>query len=178
MANHTYYKDMFSTRSNRNTILWAVISCAIPLYYVTRTKTFSLKKFFVWILPAALLLFSVAHAMIKEGIVGGSAGFIILCVNSLLLYFLGMYFILGIFAFGSWLSQKIMKFKEIRRQEMIINFGLGLGVFLLFLSLLAMTHLFYGAIIWILFLGLGGMTRYMKAYLQEVASPIFTHLFQ
>jgi amino acid permease len=66
MANHTYYKDMLISRGNRKLVIWAVISCGIPLYYVTKAKVFSLKKFFVWILPAALLLFSVAHTMIKE----------------------------------------------------------------------------------------------------------------
>ena len=177
MANHTYYNDMLASRDNWKLIIWAVIACSIPLYYVTKAKVFSLKKFFVWILPAALLLFSVAHTMIKEGIVGGSAGFIILCINSLLLYFLWMYFILGIFAFGSRISQKIIAFKEHRWQEMIINFGIGLGIFLLFLSTLAMVHLFYGVIMWILFLGLGGMIWYMKSYLLETALPLFTNLF-
>ncbi|MEI7562705.1 MAG: hypothetical protein WCJ39_03140 [bacterium] len=77
-----------------------------------------------------------------------------MCVNTLLLYFLGMYFIVGILAFGTWISQKIIKFKEQRRQEMIINFGIGLGVFLLFLSLLAMGNIFSGGLLWILFIGL------------------------
>ena len=88
-----------------------------------------------------------------------------------------MYFILGIFAFGSRISQKIIAFKEHRWQEMIINFGIGLGIFLLFLSTLAMVHLFYGVIMWILFLGLGGMIWYMKSYLLETALPLFTNLF-
>ncbi|MEI6118697.1 MAG: hypothetical protein WCP92_05750 [bacterium] len=43
-------------------------------------------------------------------------------INTLLLYFLGMYFILGLTAFGTWISKTYIKFKETRRQEMLINF--------------------------------------------------------
>ncbi|MEI7562704.1 MAG: hypothetical protein WCJ39_03135 [bacterium] len=66
MANHTYYKDMLTSRDNRKLVIRALVASTIPLYYVTKTKVFSLKKFFVWILPAALLLFSVAHTLCKE----------------------------------------------------------------------------------------------------------------
>ena len=69
MANHTYYNDMFTTRSNWNLIFWVLVACAVPVYYLIKTTSFSLKKFFIWMLPSSLLIFSVAHTIIKEGIV-------------------------------------------------------------------------------------------------------------
>jgi hypothetical protein len=69
MVNHTYYGSMLGSWQNWKIIIWALISAAIPLRYILKNKTFSLKKFFVWILPVGLLLFSLAHTIIKEGIV-------------------------------------------------------------------------------------------------------------
>lgn len=83
---------------------------------------FSLKRFFVYILPLALIVFTTAFTLIKDNIIGGSAGFIILVLNTLILYFLGMYVIVGLTAFGTRISKKYIKFKETRRQEMLLNF--------------------------------------------------------
>lgn len=69
MANHTYYGTMLASWANWKIIIWAIIASVIPLRYILKSKTFSLKKFFIWILPAGLLLFSVALTIIKEGIV-------------------------------------------------------------------------------------------------------------
>lgn len=73
-----------------------------------------------------------------------------------------MYFILGLTALGTRISQKYIKFKEIRRQEMLINFWMGLGIFLLIIYVFSMVHLLRGVILWIIFLWLGYMVRYMK----------------
>ncbi|HCB50982.1 TPA: hypothetical protein DEP21_00010 [Patescibacteria group bacterium] len=72
-------------------------------------------------LPAGLVIFSIAHTLIKDSILG-STGFIILCINTLLLYFLGMFFVLGTLSLGTWISHKRIKFSENRRQEMFISF--------------------------------------------------------
>ncbi|MEI8091079.1 MAG: hypothetical protein WCG98_02250 [bacterium] len=68
MANHTYYSTMLASWDNWKIVIWALIATAIPLRYIIKAKAFSLKKFFIWILPAALLLFSVAHTMVKDSI--------------------------------------------------------------------------------------------------------------
>ena len=176
MANHTYYSTMLASWDNWKIVIWALIATAIPLRYIIKAKAFSLKKFFIWILPAALLLFSVAHTMVKDSIMWWPAGFLILCVNSLLLYFLGMYFILGVLSLGTRISDKWIKFRENRRQEMIINFGLGIGTLLLIVYIIAMMRIFHGSITWILFLGLGFMIWFMRKRLtnyKEIITPMF-----
>lgn len=69
MANHTYYGTMLASWANWKVIIWALIASAIPLRYILKSKTFNMKKFFVWILPLGLIVFSVALTIIKEGIV-------------------------------------------------------------------------------------------------------------
>lgn len=83
-------------------------------------------------------------------------------INSLLIYFLGIYTILGLTALGTWISKKRIAFKETRRQEMVINFGIGLGMFLLLVYIISMLTLLRGVVVWILFVGLGYMIRYMQ----------------
>ena len=122
MANHTYYQTMIASRTNRKLFIWAIAAIMIPLVYIVRGKLFSIKRFFVYIIPITLMIYSTAFVVIKNGIIGGSAGWIILMINTLLIYFLGLYAIVGFTAFGTWISKKRIKFKEIRRQEMVINF--------------------------------------------------------
>lgn len=108
------------------------------------------------------MLYTTVFTLVKDSIIGGSAGFIILMINTLIIYFLGMYFIAGITAFGTRISNRYIKFKETRRQEMLINFWIGLGIFLLIVYVFSMVHLLRWIIIWPLFFGLGYMVRYMK----------------
>jgi len=179
MLNHTYYSAMLATRSNRNLIIWAIIASAIPLRYILKSKVFSLKRFFIWLLPLGLLVFSVAHTIIKGGIVWWTTGFLILCFNTMILYFLGMYFILGALSLGTWISKKWIKFSETRWQEMFINFGIGIGVILLLLYILSMMTIFYPAITWLLALWIGFMIRYMWKDLteyKEIIVPMFEEM--
>lgn len=163
MANHTYYQGMIANRTNRKLVIMAIVSVAIPLIYIVRGKVFSVKKFFVYIMPFALLFFTTAFVMIKDSIIGWSTWWIILMINTLLIYFLGMYAILGLTAFWTWISKKFIQFKEIRRQEMVINFWIGLGIFLLLIYVFAMANMLRGVLIWIMFFGLGFMIWRMKS---------------
>lgn len=166
MANHTYYNQMFSTWANWKLLLWAVISLWIPLWYLLKAKRFSLKTFFVWMLPLGLIVFSVAHTYIKEDIFWSQA-FLILCLNTLILYALGIYFVLGNLALWTWITDTFIKLKQNRRQEMLIKFWVWLGILLLIVYVLSMLRLFYPAITRLLFIGLGVMTWRRKAQLQE-----------
>lgn len=166
---------MLASRANRKLILRTIVSVLIPIVYIIKAKSFDVKKFFVYIIPLALVVDSIAMILVKDSIIGGSAGLLILILNTLIIYFLGMYMIVGLAAFGTRISKKIIKFKETRWQEMLINFGLGLGIFLLIIYLFAMVHLIRGIVIWILFLGLGYMVRYMKSDMlpyKEIISEI------
>jgi hypothetical protein len=72
MANHTYYNDMFQSRSNRKMIIRMAISALIPLGYIFWSKTFSAKSFFLKWIPAGLLVSSTAFILIKESIFGST----------------------------------------------------------------------------------------------------------
>lgn len=162
MLNHTYYQSMIANRTHRKLVIMAIVAVTIPLLYIVRKKRFSVKKFFIYIMPLALLFFTTAFVGIKDSIVGWSTWWLILMINTLLIYFLGIYAILGLTAFWTWISKKIIQFKEIRRQEMVINFWIGLGIFLSLIYVCAMVQMLRGVLIWIMFLGLGGMIWYMK----------------
>ena len=69
MVNHTYYQSMIANRTNRKLIIMAIVAVAIPLVYIVRGKLFSVKKFFIYIIPTALLFFTTAFVAIKDGIV-------------------------------------------------------------------------------------------------------------
>ena len=163
MANHTYYQWMLASRVNRKLVIRSIIAVCIPIAYIIRSKVFSVKRFFMYIIPLTLIVFTTAFTVIKDSIIGWSAGFIILVLNTLILYFLGMYFVLGITAFGTRISKTYIKFKETRRQEMLINFWIWLWIFLLIVYIFSMVHLLRGVVIRIVFLGLGYMYRRMKA---------------
>lgn len=162
MLNHTYYQTMFASWINWKIVIWSIVAVCIPIVYIIRSKVFSVKKFFVYVIPATLILHTIAFTMIKDSIIGWSAGLIILVLNTLILYFLGGYILLGLTAFGTRISQRYIKFKETRRQEMLINFWIWLGIFLLIIYVFSMVHLLRGIIIWIIFLWLGYMIWYMK----------------
>ncbi len=162
MANHAYYQTMLASRVNRKLIIRSIVAVCIPIAYIIRSKVFSVKRFFITIIPLTLMFYTAAFTMVKGGIVWWSAGFIILMLNTLLLYFLGVYFVLGIAALGTWISKKFIKFTETRRQEMLINFWIWLGIFLLIVYIFSMIHLLRGAVIRILFLGIGYIYRRTK----------------
>ncbi len=154
MANHSYYNDMFQSRNNRKMIIWMTISALIPLGYIFWSKAFSAKSFFLKWIPAGLVFSSTAFLLIKESIFG-STWFLILCFNTLLIYAIGAYFLWGLLSIGTWISDKRIKFSETRRQEMAINFGIGLWVFLLLIKMLLIFDMLYPVITRIVFLSFG-----------------------
>jgi hypothetical protein len=68
MANHTYYQTMIASRTNRKLLIRAIVAVMIPLVYIVRGKIFSAKKFFVYIIPAALMLYTTAFVVVKDSI--------------------------------------------------------------------------------------------------------------
>ncbi|MFZ2150417.1 MAG: hypothetical protein WAZ12_04565 [Candidatus Absconditicoccaceae bacterium] len=150
--NHTYYATMLGSKENWKLFIGVIVSSLIPIYYLYKAKVFSLKKFIIYIV-VGLLLFSVIHVMIKDTILGG--GFVILLINNIIIFALGAYFITGTLSLGTWISNKIIKFQETRRQEMFLNFGIGLGVMLLLVYVLASFGILYPILTWIFFVGRG-----------------------
>lgn len=128
MKNHTYYVDMFNARDNRKILIWVFFSAAIPTLYLLFNKVFSLKKLVIY-LGLWLLLFTFIHTGVKAEILWW--WFIMIIINTLLMFFLGWYFMLWSLAIWTRISDKIIKFKEDRIQEMFVNFWLWLWAILL-----------------------------------------------
>ena len=176
MANHTYYNDMFKSRDNRKMIIWMWVSAMIPISYILWSKAFSAKNFLLKWIPAWLVLSSTAFLMIKESIFG-STGFIILCFNTLLIYSLGLYFLGWLLSIGTRISNKWIQFAEMRRQEMAINFGIGLGVFLLLIKVLLIFGLLYPLCTRIIFLSFG-VALYTQRKSLATHNTIISEMFQ
>jgi hypothetical protein len=54
MANHTYYQTMLASRANWKLFVWAIVAVLIPLVYIIKGKTFSVKSFFMYVIPTTL----------------------------------------------------------------------------------------------------------------------------
>ena len=164
MVNHTYYNTMFASWENWKTVVAAIIAAWVPVLYLIINKSFSLKKFIIY-LVSGLLLFSLLHIRIKDGLVW--SGFIIYIINNLLLFVLWAYFIVWTLALGKFISKLIIKFKENRIQELFLNFGLGLGIILLLTQLLMWFGLFHPVVVRVIFLGLSWIIWLMRYELKE-----------
>lgn len=70
MANHTYYQTMLASRVNWKLVIWSIIAVCIPIVYIIRSKVFSVKKFFMYIIPITLIVFTTAFTVIKDSIIG------------------------------------------------------------------------------------------------------------
>lgn len=121
MATHPYYHQMLSQGAHRWMIVWALVASALPILYLLYYRKFALKKF-LRRLFFGVVFFGIAHVILKDGFV--FSGLIPFVINMLILFVMGAYFIGGSLALGTFLSQRFLKFKEHRREEMLINFGL------------------------------------------------------
>ena len=174
MKNHTYYVDMFNARDNRKIMIWVFVSAAIPVAYLLYNKLFSLKNFmkYIWIW---LLLFTFIHTWVKAEILWW--GFIMIIINTLLMFFIWGYFMLWSLAVWTWMSDKIVKFKEDRVQEMFINFWIWLWVVLLFLYVLISFSVLFGIVSWAVFVFLWYMIYVQSRRLwnyKEILNWIFS----
>lgn len=69
MANHTYYQGMLASWTNRKLVIRAIIAVSIPVMYIVRSKIFSVKKFFMYIMPIAIAVFTTAFVVVKDSII-------------------------------------------------------------------------------------------------------------
>jgi len=160
MANHTYYKGMLTNSKHWKMIIGALVSVFIPIMYLLWHKKFSLKRFLISLF-GWLFLFSLIHVSIKDNIMW-TWWFLMLMINTLLLFWLAAYFVVGLLSLGSWLSSRFVKFTRHRWQEMILSFGLWLGVFLFVIRYVIMLNIFFSWLIWLVFVGL-----WVLIYLQK-----------
>jgi len=80
-----------------------------------------------------------------------SMGFVMLLINVLIIFALGIYSFVAWLAIGSWLMNKIMKKTVDRWQDMLLAFGLGLSAFIVIVHFLIIFGIFYSIFTWLLF---------------------------
>lgn len=77
IANHAYYftaaPKIVANWANRKLFLWTIVAVGLPLLYIIRAKIFSVKRFFMFILPVSLLMYTTIFVVVKDTIIGGSA---------------------------------------------------------------------------------------------------------
>jgi len=69
MANHTYYQTMLASWDNRKLVIRSIIAVCIPIAYIIRSKVFSVKRFFIYIIPLTLMVYTTAFTLIKDTII-------------------------------------------------------------------------------------------------------------
>ncbi len=114
---------MLANRDNWKIFIAALILGALPLLYAIFSSNFSWKKG-LWSLFASIAGFGLVHSRVKAETV--SLGRFIMIVNFALLFFLGVYLILGTLSLGSLIERTLIKFRNFGWQELFLTFGIGL----------------------------------------------------
>ena len=162
---HSYYSTILSTGSNRWIVIVAMLcSWAFPLTYRLLSDKVNTKKL-IMRLGIWAGVFWLVHSHIKWDPIW--FGNVITIFNTLLLFALGTYLILWFSAIWSWISRKIIKFKQHRRQEILLNFWIWMCGFIIIVQLLLWIGILYGIVSRILFLWLWFMIRYERKQLSK-----------
>lgn len=170
LANHTYYPGMLANGENWKVLILMLVGSLGIGSYVLFSKKFSLKTFILLLMWVVSVIISPFYIGIKWEILWGWLFMIIL--NSIIIFSLGAYFITGILALGTLVSNKLLKFKLNGIQEMLLNFWLGIGILLIFSQALSGFDLLYSWITWLAFLSLGYFIRKAKSILREYKEKI------
>lgn len=162
---HSYYDSILSTWSNWRIVMLALLcSCAFPLAYRLICKKLNTKKL-IMRLGIWASVFWLIHSNIKWDPIW--FGNIITVFNTLLLFALWTYLIAWFTAIWSWISRKIIKFKQNRWQEILLSFGVWMCWFIIIVQVLLWIWLLYWIVSWILFLWLWFMIRYERKQLSK-----------
>ncbi len=163
-SNHSYYLAMIFSWKNLALISGAIGSAYLPLTFITSKTKLSFKRLILGI-GAGLGTFVVLHGIFTKSLITLFA-IIPLLFNTFLLYGLAIAFIVAMMAGGSWIARKLKLFQEIRWQESLLTFGLGLVTFLILMQILMGTQIFYSVILRLIFVGLLVLARFEKKYLK------------
>lgn len=177
MANHTYYYDMLKNTNNLYIILATFISAAIPVSYLLYRKNASIKGFArtTWI---GLVLYGILYASIRDNILG--TGAIMRVINSLIIFWLSLFMIVGLYSVGARLYKRLYKDHNLHRKSLLLSFGLGFCIFVVLNYLLILIHIYYPLINRIQMIWLGVIIRkskdilsHTKGFLNEQISSFF-----
>ena len=154
---HSYYNDVINSFQNWWTVLVALLSAFIfPILYFIISWKINLKKLVMrlwiwawvfWLLHSIIkLVWSWTHLIWFWGA--------IVIFHTLLLFALWIYLICWFAALWSWIERKIIKFKQLRWQEILLSFWLWLCWFIVVVQILIWIGLLYWIVSRILFLWL------------------------
>lgn len=153
MLHHTYYASMFGSMRNRWLMLGA-FACAGPtLYYFMTNNNYKL-PILGGLVAWWLAFFGLWHTGITDNLWFGRLGILMQLINTWILLFLTVYFVLWVQSLGSIVLEKVGIVQQ-RWQEMLLSFGIGLWLILFLVHYLILLHLLYGIIVRSIFLGLG-----------------------
>ena len=159
LSNHIYYMYMTSSNQNWFLLFADLICCMIPIIYLLMTSEVKLRTLtlLTWIWSG---LFWLLHSAIKLD--GGSnlwIWFLIVIFNTILLFSLWIYLVCWFSAIWSWIERKILKFKQIRWQEILLSFGIWMISFIIIVQILLGIWILYWIISRLLFIWLWFMIR-------------------
>ena len=155
---------MIFSWKNLALISGAIGSAYLPLTFITSKTKLSFKRLVLGI-GAGLGTFVILHGIFTKSLITLFA-IIPLLFNTFLLYALAIAFIVAMMAGGSWITRKLKLFQEIRWQESLLTFGIGLVTFLILMQILMGTQIFYSVILRFIFVGLLVLARFEKKHLK------------
>ncbi len=164
LAEHTYYFWMLSSGQNRRVVITALLCTALPIIYLLASSRPNINGIIIFFLAWAWI-FGVIHSNIKWNPIW--FGQIITLFNTLLLVCLWIYLILGFSAVWSRVERKLVKFNQLRWQEIFLSFWIWFCSFIIIVQILLWIWFLYGIVSWLLFLWLGFMIRYERENLKK-----------
>lgn len=161
MSNHAYYGTMITTTNNRITVIRSILCAAIPISLIVRSKEITgtpkinilniIIALLIW-----LLLFSWVYFGLRDSFL--SSGWLIFSINTIILFAIWRYYIVGITALWSMITRHIPQLNILSTpniSHMFLSMGLGLGSMLLIIQILVTAGLLYSGIVRWLFIALG-----------------------
>ena len=165
LAEHTYYFSMLPSKQNRLIFVSSLICVWIfPITYLLTSFKLKIKNLLLWFVIWAWV-FGLIHSNIKWDPIWFWN--IITIFNTILLVSLWIYLILWFSALWSRMSRKLIKFNQLRWQEIFLSFWIWFCSFVIIVQILLWTGLLYWIVSWILFLWLGFMIWNERKFLKE-----------
>ena len=164
LSEHTYYIYMLSSWQNRWVFISALACSLIPIWYLFLSSKVNIRNLIISFIAWAWI-FWLLHSNIKWDPIW--IWHLITIFNTILLVSLWIYLILWFSALWSWIERKIIKFKQLRWQEIFLSFWIWFCSFVIIVQILLWIWILYWIVSWILFLWLWFMIRYERKQLRK-----------
>ena len=164
LSEHTYYIYMLSSWQNRWVFISALACSLIPIWYLFLSSKVNIRNLIISFIAWAWI-FWLLHSNIKWDPIW--IWHLITIFNTILLVSLWIYLILWFSALWSWIERKIIRFKQLRWQEIFLSFWIWFCSFVIIVQILLWIWILYWIVSWILFLWLWFMIRYEREQLRK-----------